>query len=226
MAILGDSTITTIATTEIKVGSNNDGTQLVLKDKVSLLDLIYPVGSIYVYQDGTAAPKECPIQDTLGGTWEKIENRFLYSSSGESFYGKTAGSNKAYLVFHKHEVENNYFSGYTSEAGEHTHGFINSLPNWHIDKGNKNINGKVEGFLISLKTDGATLVPEASSYKGINDHPVLEEHEAHRHKVTLESGALTGKTTENITTSGGISPMGTERQLDNANMPQYFGVIA
>ena len=84
MAILGDSTITTITTTEIKVGSNNSNTQLVLKDKVSLLDLIDPVGSIYVYQEGTAAPEECPIQDTLGGTWEKIENRFLYSSSNLS----------------------------------------------------------------------------------------------------------------------------------------------
>ena len=55
---------------------------------------------------------------------------------------------------------------------------------------------------------------------------MLEEHEAHRHRVTLETGALTGKTTENITTSGGISPISTKRKLDNANMPQYFGVIA
>ncbi len=141
MAILGDSTITTIETTEITVGSNNN--QLVLNGKCdgnqSLLNLIYPVGSIYVYQDGTTAPTTCPIQTKLGGTWEKIEDRFLYSSSNTDFYGKRNGSNQAYLVEHNHNVKNNDFSDETLGAGEHTHSFIIGRSNWHTDKGNTDI---------------------------------------------------------------------------------------
>ncbi len=79
MAILGDSKITKIETkevntTKISIGENTStagaGTQLEIKGgaKNDLLDLIYPVGSIYVYQKGTAAPTTCPIQNTLGGT--------------------------------------------------------------------------------------------------------------------------------------------------------------
>ena len=134
MAILGNSTITTIETTEITVGSDNG--QIVLDGKGSLLDLIYPVGSIYVYQNGTTAPTTCPIQAKLGGTWEKIEDRFLYSSSSRTFYGKNAGSNQAYLVDHSHRVQNEQFlGGETTEAGTHTHSFIIGRSDWHTGPG-------------------------------------------------------------------------------------------
>ena len=145
MAILGDSTITTIETTEITVGSDNG--QIVLDGKGSLLDLIYPVGSIYVYQNGTTAPTTCPIQTKLGGTWERIEDRFLYSSSSRTFYGKEGGSNQAYLVDHSHRVQNEQFDGgEAKEAGTHTHSFIIGRSNWHTDMGNTDI-GKYKDSL-------------------------------------------------------------------------------
>ena len=175
MAILGDSTITTIATTEITVGGNNDGTQLVLKDKVSLLDLIYPVGSIYVYQDGTAAPEECPIQDTLGGTWKKIENRFLYSSSDGAFYGKEGGSNQAYLVDHKHTVSNESgIKGTTFGAGSHTHSFVVGSSNWHTGAGgNKDIGNFKDSLGLYWGNYNVTEAPEEGGFRGDPDHPLI-----------------------------------------------------
>lgn len=44
---------------------------------VNLLDIVYPVGSIYItFSDVSPA-------DSVGGTWEKIEDKFL-QSSGET----------------------------------------------------------------------------------------------------------------------------------------------
>ena len=98
MTILGKSTITEIESCDKATITEVDATTLNATNltmgnldfgaggdaKTVLLDLIYPVGSIYVYQEGNSAPNTCPVANTLGGTWEKIEDRFLYSSSNFS----------------------------------------------------------------------------------------------------------------------------------------------
>ena len=66
-----------------------------------LLDLIYPVGSIYMEKD-TASHSVCPIQTTLGGTWTRIQNRFLYASENAQGVGTTGGSADAVVVEHNH----------------------------------------------------------------------------------------------------------------------------
>lgn len=42
---------------------------------INLLDIIYPVGSVYITFNETSPA------DTVGGTWELLENTFLYSSA-------------------------------------------------------------------------------------------------------------------------------------------------
>lgn len=74
--------------------SNVTNLQETLDDKAEesdLLELIYPIGSIYM-KKGTGTTSVCPIQQTLGGTWTRIENRFLYASEGEQGIGTTGGS--------------------------------------------------------------------------------------------------------------------------------------
>ena len=227
MAILGDSTITTIETTEITVGSDNG--QIVLDGKQSLLNLIYPVGSIYVYQDGIAAPNVCPIQTTLGGTWEKIEDRFLYSSSNTAFYGKRDGSNQAYLVDHSHRVQNNYFEGgEAKEAGKHTHSFIIGRSDWHTGPGANEDIGKYKDSLgIYWGGYSVTKVPETSSYRGDPGYPLIGNQGAHTHQLKINAGTLTGTTTSMTTPTGlTITKIDTSNKASKANMPQYFGVIA
>ena len=42
---------------------------------VNLLDIVYPIDSVYITFSATSPA------DTIGGTWELLENRFLYSSA-------------------------------------------------------------------------------------------------------------------------------------------------
>lgn len=234
MAILGDSKITKVETkevtaTKISIGedtnnaSANTGTQLEIKGdaKINLLDLIYPVGSIYVYQKGTAAPTTCPIQDTLGGTWDKIEDEFLYSSSDDDFYGTHGGSNNGYLVKHSHEAGNKYYSNTTWSAGTHTHDFIVHKNGWHTDAGNESVNRSIDAFDIGW--EWGTKVPENSRYRGDSSYPLIGRNGSHSHTFSITAGTLKTETTNTTTDTGGdIIDSG----IDKANMPKYFGVIA
>lgn len=89
--------------------------------KQSLLDLLYPIGSVYVYSGSrdkltiiTANGDtwcECPIRQTLGGTWVPIEDHFLYAgnqavskTTAYNALGHEGGSNEAYIVEHTHGI--------------------------------------------------------------------------------------------------------------------------
>lgn len=234
MAILGDSKITKVetkevTTTKISIGedtnnaSANTGTQLEIKGgaKADLLDLIYPIGSIYVYQKGTAAPTTCPIQDTLGGTWEKIENKFLYSSSDQEFYGVEGGSNKGYLIEHNHKAENEYYKNNTWASGYHTHDFVVHKNNWHTDAGNQSINRSVD--VLDIGWEWGTKVPEGSNYRGDSSFPLIGKNGSHTHIFSIPAKGLKINTTDTTPVTGGDL---IESGIDKANMPQYFGVIA
>lgn len=52
---------------------------------VNLLDIVYPVGSVYI------TTTENSPADSIGGTWEKIEGKFLQSSDSENPINSTGG---------------------------------------------------------------------------------------------------------------------------------------
>lgn len=85
-----------------------------------LIDLIYPVGSIYMSKNDISP------ETFLGGTWEKIEEKFLLSSSSSYPVGSTGGEATHTLT--------------TAETPAHTH-----------TRGTMNITGtmKVVGSLSS-----------------------------------------------------------------------------
>ena len=56
---------------------------------VNLLDIIYPVGSVYITFSATS-----PV-DAVGGTWELLKDTFLYSSADAT---GTAGGEKTHLL--------------------------------------------------------------------------------------------------------------------------------
>ena len=96
MPIFGETSITKLNVDDLELTANaNNGA------KKYLLDLIYPIGSIYIYQ-GEEKVESCPIALTLGGTWTQIENRFLYATASKTDLGKTGGRNNAWFVGHKH----------------------------------------------------------------------------------------------------------------------------
>lgn len=63
-----------------------------------LLDLIYPVGSIYM------SVNETDPGTLIGGTWERIKDRFLLSAGDTYAAGNTGGSAKATLPSHTHTL--------------------------------------------------------------------------------------------------------------------------
>lgn len=69
---------------------------------VNLLDIIYPVGSIYITTNATSPA------DSIGGTWEQIENCLL-AASGDTYNlaGRFSGSNiisRLAIPDHQHPV--------------------------------------------------------------------------------------------------------------------------
>lgn len=70
---------------------------------IPIVDLFYPVGTIYLTEDDTFNP-----QTQWGGNWEKIENRFIYGT-GENSSGLTGGETEHTLTInempnHSHKV--------------------------------------------------------------------------------------------------------------------------
>lgn len=100
-----------------------------------LLDLCYPVGSIYMCYSASALTT-CPIQTNIGGTWKAIDaGKFLCAAQSDAtkdyFATTTGGYVDTQLKAHSHELtktseEKNTTNNDTvqvEENGEHYHGF-------------------------------------------------------------------------------------------------------
>ena len=98
--------------------------------KSMLLNLFYPIGSIYTYlpnenSDGKyPSVSDCPIAATLGGKWTQIKGRFLVAAGQDEDSGLnlnaggTGGSKDAVAVSHTHNAtaENNTAGLTTTDA--------------------------------------------------------------------------------------------------------------
>lgn len=70
-------------------------------DVTDLIDVIYPVGSIYMSVNSTSP------QTLFGGTWEQIKDTFLLSSGDTYANGSTGGSADAVIISHSHKSSAN-----------------------------------------------------------------------------------------------------------------------
>ena len=64
--------------------------------KAAIIDLVYPLGSIYTSMDPTS-PSE-----RFGGTWTQIVDRFLYCASSSGTTGGSSTITEANLPSHTH----------------------------------------------------------------------------------------------------------------------------
>lgn len=78
----------------------------------SIIDLIYPVGSIYMSVNA-ANPG-----DLIGGTWERIQDRFLLASGSTYGAGTTGGSAKATLPSHTHTFGSDGYNLWVAKRGK------------------------------------------------------------------------------------------------------------
>lgn len=56
-----------------------------MSNYVNLLGIVYPIGSVYITFNATTPT------DSIGGTWEKIEDKFLQGSGTENEVESTGG---------------------------------------------------------------------------------------------------------------------------------------
>ena len=75
-----------------------------------LLNLIYPIGSIYTTTDGTFNPNT-----TFGGTWQQIKDVFLLAA-GDTYTGGTTGGS-ADLQAHTHTMSADFYIRHGNTAG-------------------------------------------------------------------------------------------------------------
>ena len=90
-----------------------------------IIDLIYPIGSIYMTVSDTN-----PFETIKFGVWETIENRFLLASSNIHMNGETSG------------IENNTLT--INEMPKHSHKMKYDSVGWTAIKQSHGTNGIVE----------------------------------------------------------------------------------
>lgn len=78
----------------------------------SIVDFIYPVGSVYISVNSTDPGK------LFGGTWQQIKDRFLLSAGDTYAAGSNGGSAKATLPSHTHTVGSGGYQLWGAKSGQ------------------------------------------------------------------------------------------------------------
>lgn len=121
-----------------------------------LLDLVYPIGSIYISANNVN-PSEF-----LGGTWEQITDKFLLAAGSTYTAGNTGGS--ATKTIAKENIPS-----YTLYSGSHTHTFTGSASSHRHNLNDYSPSGG-EGAYVSLGGTASSNVDRtymATSYTSI-----------------------------------------------------------
>lgn len=126
----------------------------------SIIDLIYPVGSIYMSVNSTDP------STLFGGSWERIQDRFLLASGSTYGAGTTGGSADSVVVSHTHAQT------------AHSHGFGGGDKVWTTASGSTEPGNQISGsgkyyaatekkdYKWRTRTDGATANIQSTGVDG------------------------------------------------------------
>lgn len=201
----------------------------------SLVNSLYPVGSVYISVDGTFDPNTA----FSGTVWTKLQDRFLVGAGNTYDLGATGGSADAVVVQHSHSISVSGGSGSVSVSGTTgaSNRDLNHVHSLHTSS-KVAISGDGDGTLtdytvqdkhVSIDSDSSWVAPcyNTSSMAGSITNwgsmtatsNVSDEGTA----LTAHTHNFTGTGTANITgitaTIGNEGVSGT-----NANLPPYLAV--
>ena len=135
-----------------------------------VVDIVYPVGSIYMSVNSTSPAT------LFGGTWEQLKDKFLLASGDTYNNGATGGSADAVVVSHNHT------------QSSHTHEPSNTAFSFLASQGNISLNETKRSF-PSESSSGHYFV-YSDEVKGINEYETTSSSTPYIY-YTGESG--TGK---------------------------------
>ena len=118
-----------------------------------VLNHVYPVGSIYMSMN------QVDPGTLFGGTWERVQDRFLLASGSSYSAGSTGGSADSIVVSHTHE------------QAAHSHGFANGDKVWTTASGStepgNQISGNAKYYAATAKKDYTWRTRTTSETPGI-----------------------------------------------------------
>lgn len=165
--------------------------------KEVILNLFFPVGSIYMSVSNDFNPNTA-----WGGTWVKVENRFLLGSSSEKINGTTGGSETVTLSVDQMPSH----SHTTSTEGNHQH-----------SGSGMNITGSASFLGSHVTFSGAFSGMGITAWRGDNIH-ITAEYGLNFNAASGWSGAtsFSGAHSHTVNSSGSDQP--------HDNMPPYLVV--
>lgn len=187
----------------------------------SLLDLLYPVGCVYIsYTEITPASE-------FGGTWSAITGKFLYANAANG----TGGSNDAIVPYHTHTFTGSSASISASFSGtkatlshsSHNHSLhVNSDGATYKAPFVKVGNGNWSLHKVKTGTDSVNYFLMI----GNTSYDVADGSTSGGTTVTAHSYTPAGSVSGSVTATGSNSYAGTSGNTTNANMPAYQAVYA
>ena len=186
------------------------------KIKQKLCNTIYPVGSIYISTSSTSPAT------LFGGTWQRIEGRFLLGASSTYAVNSTGGSANAVVVSHSHtganhsHTLNSHTHGVNSHnhtIGNHTHAI--SLTSANANQGHTHSFSGSSSHTHAFSNGGSALTVGSSNitWGDSKDEGIASAGKNHGwwYKENKSNGSITNTTVTISGTTGGQSQSHTHR---------------
>ena len=153
---------------------------------LGILDLVYPVGSLYWSKKSTDPAR------LFGGTWTQIKDKFILAAGDSYAQGATGGSATVALTTAQLPAHNH--SGSAQSNGSHSHSASSNSTGEHIHNVGYNTGNTGSNYCISWVNN---------RNRAFNDYGFIQSSGSHSHTITVNSaGAHTHNLTINNTGSG------------------------
>ena len=181
--------------TTIKIADNAVTTEKIANGSVTaekfggggLVDLIYPIGSIYMSVNSTSPAF------LFGGTWEQIKDKFLLSS-GDNYTAGTTGGEASHVLSAEEMPSHNHnipvLSGTAASNGAHTHR-SDTLDGWMAYKGGST-GGDSARYRVAAGASYYTIGAITQSHLGYSGSTTSAGSHAHSVSINANTSGLSG----------------------------------
>lgn len=143
----------------LKVTSNGKEKQLL--EKSDILDIFYPVGSVFML-NCPVMPKPNYPQEHFGGVWLPIEEKFLYCEKQTNTSGNVRGNAKAKITLKENQIPAHRHKEFLEIVDETAVGTIQGCTTVGTVKGQLKDSGITTGYACGTSSaDGLTKGTEA-----------------------------------------------------------------